>query len=298
MNAIRIQHVAKRFGRHVALRDVSLDVPAGSIFGFLGPNGAGKTTTLRGCMGLLRFDAGEARLLGLDPWADRVALHARVGYLPSGMGVFGRMRGIDMLDYAASLGGRAPGRTTLRDRVLGAVRLSTGDLQRPVVDYSKGMRQKLAIVQALQHRPELVLMDEPSEGLDPLIQHAVYALLRELRDDGVTVLFSSHTLSEVEALCDRVAIIRDGALVVESSLDELRTQRPRIVRIATSSGEVPTFDARFEPLERDHLGRYVVQTRAEPDAIIAALGEAKLADVVIEEPSLEDIFRSFYQGER
>lgn len=294
MNTIEVQHVAKRFGRHVALRDVSLDVPAGSIFGFLGPNGAGKTTTLRGCMGLMRFDSGSARLLGMDPWHDRVALHARIGYLPSGMGVFGRMRGIDMLDYAATLGGTDPGRRRLRAQVLDVVELSEADLHRPVVEYSKGMRQKVAIVQALQHAPELILMDEPSEGLDPLIQHGVYDLLRTLRDDGATILFSSHTLSEVEALCDRVAIIRRGELVIESSLDELRMQRPRVVRIALEGGAAPQLAGAFEADGRDHLERFVFYTRATPHEIVDALAGLPLTDVVVEEPSLEDIFRSYY----
>lgn len=297
VSAIEVAHVAKRFGRHVALRDVSLDVPEGSIFGFLGPNGAGKTTTLRGCMGLTRFDAGTARLLGLDPWHDRVELHARLGFLPSGMGVYGRMTGEEMLDYTAGLGGRSSDRRQLRTRALEAVQLANADLGRSVVDYSKGMRQKLAIVQALQHRPQLLLMDEPSEGLDPLIQHAVYDLLRELRSDhGTTILFSSHTLSEVDALCDRVAIIRQGALVVESSLDELRAQRPRIVRLATADGSIPDLGDSFTHVRRDHLGRQVFETRCSADQIIAALSAVALDDVVVEEPSLEDIFRSYYGG--
>lgn len=296
-SAIQIRHVAKSFGRHVALRDVSLEVPEGAIFGFLGPNGAGKTTTLRGCMGLMRFDSGEASLLGLDPWRDRVELHRSVGYLPSGMGVFGRMRGIEMLDYAAKLGGADAGRTALRGRALDAVELSAADLRRPVVDYSKGMRQKIAIVQAFQHAPRLLLMDEPSEGLDPLIQHSVYELVRELSAGGTTVLFSSHTLSEIEALCEQVAIIRRGELVIEATLDELRAQRPRIVRIAQAEDATTQAIDDFVFVRTDHLGRAVFSTSLEPERIVAALAHLRgLTDVVIEEPSLEEIFRSYYAG--
>jgi ABC-2 type transport system ATP-binding protein len=297
-SAIQIRHVAKAFGRHVALRDVSLDVPEGAIFGFLGPNGAGKTTTLRGCMGLMRFDSGEATVLGLDPWRDRVELHRDVGYLPSGMGVFGRMRGVDMLDYAARLGGRGDGRTSMRRRALDAVQLSDADLRRPVADYSKGMRQKVAIVQALQHAPRVLLMDEPSEGLDPLIQHGVYELVRELRDGGATVLFSSHTLSEIEALCDQVAIIRRGELVIEATLDELRAKRPRVVRIEQADGATTAAIDGFDFVRVDHLGRAMFSTRLEPARIVEALGQLTgLTDLVVEEPSLEEIFRSYYAGD-
>lgn len=298
MYAIDVVHARKRFGRVEALADITLRVPAGSVFGFLGPNGAGKTTTLRGLVGLLRFDAGTARVLGKDPWSDRVEVHEHIGYLPGDMGMYPRMRGIDVLDYAASLT-RGSGRSSpLRARVLDALQLSDRDLRRPVRDYSKGMRQKVAITQAMQHDPQLLMMDEPSEGLDPLVQHAVYELVRERAAAGRTVLFSSHTLSEVEALCDRVAIIRAGRLVVEGPLDELRTARPRVVRVSVSDPhQLEELDqARFVRQPNDHAGRAVFHVTSPPDELIAALGALSLQDVLVEEPSLEDIFRSYYEG--
>ena len=310
MLAIDVQHVAKSFGSTQALVDVSLAVEAGAIFGFLGPNGAGKTTTLRGLMGLTRFDSGRARMLGLDPWRDRVELHQRVGYLPGGMGMYARMTGRDLLDYTASLArrpGHRPGAAArptsgtptstspMRRPALDALQLSERDLDRPVRDYSKGMRQKLAMTSAMQHDPELLLMDEPSEGLDPLVQHAVYELLRARAAAGRTILFSSHTLSEVEALCDRVAIIRVGRLVIEASLDELRAQRPRIVRVAVSdTATLAHLDERFRRQPDDHATRAVFEVTAPPGEIVAALAPLPLTDVIIEEPSLEQIFRSYY----
>lgn len=295
-SAIQVEHVAKSFGEVRALEDVSLDVPAGSIFGFLGPNGSGKTTTLRGLVGLMRFDAGTATMLGMDPWRDRVTLHARLGYLPSGAGMYPRMRGSELLDYAASLASGDGARSPRRAALLDALEFSKVDLRRPLRDYSKGMKQKLAIVQALQHDPELVLMDEPSEGLDPLMQHALYGLLRERAREGCTVLFSSHTLSEVEALCEHVAIIRRGRLVVAATLDELRADRPRVVRIAASDDQLARLGAGFDRVSTDHLGRAEFSVRMDPGAMLAELAAIELDDVVVEEPSLEAIFRSYYDG--
>lgn len=298
MPAIDAQHISKSFGSVHALRDVSLNVPQGSVFGFLGPNGSGKTTMLRGLMGLMRFDGGSATLLGLDPWRDRVRLHARLGYLPSGSGVYARMTGLQMLDYVASLATGAGTKSPMRAQVLDALRLSASDLERPVHDYSKGMRQKLAIVQAMQHDPELLLMDEPSEGLDPLVQHSIYAYMTERALQGRTILFSSHTLSEVEALCDRVAIIRDGTLVIAATLDELRATRPRVVRIATGDPEgFAHFPTSFERQDDDHAARAVFHVRATPDEIVGALAQVHLDDLIIEEPSLDHIFRSYYASD-
>jgi len=295
MTAIDVRHVRKRLGDVDALRDVSLSVDEGAIFGFLGPNGAGKSTTLRGLIGLIRFDGGSARIAGLDPWRDRVRLHDLVGYLPSGAGFHPRMRGIDALDDAAALsGGNGTGRA-LRTSLLDAVQLSHADLHRRVADYSRGMRQKLAIVQSLQHDPAFLLLDEPSEGLDPLIQHAFYDVLRDRARAGRTVLFSSHALAEVEALCDSVAIIRHGRLVVQASLDELRDQRPRVVRLRLAGpGADPALPDAFTRQEDDHEGRRVYHVTGPANTIVATLAGLDLEDVLVEEPSLDDVFRSYY----
>jgi ABC-2 type transport system ATP-binding protein len=296
--AIEVDHVSKSFGDVHALRDVSLRVRAGSIFGFLGPNGAGKTTTMRGLMGLMRFDGGDATMLGLHPWRDRVALHARVGYLPSDMGMYPKMRGVDVLDYAAALSPGPGRRSPLRARVLDALELSERDLRRPERDYSRGMRQKVAICQAIQHDPELLLMDEPTEGLDPLMQHRMYELLRERSAAGRTVLFSSHTLSEVEALCDEVAFIRHGALVAQSTLDALREHRPLVVRIEVADdAQLATLGEAFDRQPDDHAGNAVFHVLAPPDEIVAALAGLRLQALLIEEPSLDEIFSSYYAGE-
>ena len=178
---VALTGVVKRYGERRALDGFDLRVAAGEVFGFLGPNGAGKTTAIRVALGLLRPDAGSVSVLGRDPWVEGVADRARLGYLPSAPRFYERMRGVDLLDHLATLSG---GGTGGRARALELLELSAGDLARPVREYSRGMRQKLGIVQALQHEPELLVLDEPTEGLDPIVQEGFYELVRERRERG------------------------------------------------------------------------------------------------------------------
>src|SRR4051794_4950715 len=190
-----------------ALRDLSIAVKEGEIFGFLGPNGAGKSTTIRLLLGYLHPTAGSATVLGRDIVRDSVEIRRRVGYLPGGIALYDSLSGERLLDYLGDLTGRPPVR---RADLLDRLELSSRTLARPVRDYSRGMRQKIGIIQALQHDPEIAILDEPTEGLDPLMQRAFYAILDDLRSAGRTIFFSSHVLSEVERVCDRVAIVRRG----------------------------------------------------------------------------------------
>ena len=290
---IEISGLRKRYGRHVALDGVDLHVPAGTIYGFLGPNGAGKSTTMRILAGLLRADAGTTRLLGGDPWHDGPRLRARLGYLPSDPGLYGRMTGAEVLDHFARLGGSAP---TLRPEALDALALSAADLARQVRGYSRGMRQKVAIVQALQHDPELLVLDEPSEGLDPLVQEGLFALLRGRRDAGRTVFLSSHVLPEVERLCERVALIRAGRIVDEGTIEHLRAGRARRVRVVLREGapapELP--DARL--VERAGEA-WVLAHRGPPGPLLTALAALDPLDVTIEEAGLEEIFLDYYRAD-
>ena len=279
----------KRYGDHVALAGVDLRAEQGEILGFLGPNGSGKTTTMRIALGLLRADSGSARVLGEDAWSG-IEVRSRIGYLPSSPRFYERMRGGRLLDHLAQLGG-AP--ALLRDELCERLMLSAADLARPIRSYSRGMRQKLGIVQALQHDPELSVLDEPSEGLDPLVQEAFFAILRDRRRAGRTVIFSSHVLSEVDALCDRVTLIREGRIVDTRTLGELRVGRPRIVRVR-STGVVRLPDA--EPLPDEH-GWQRFAAHGEPNALLAALAALDLDDVTIEDPSLEDIFLGYYRDD-
>jgi ABC-2 type transport system ATP-binding protein len=293
---VALTGVVKRFGTQRALDGFDLRVAPGETFGFLGPNGAGKTTAIRIALGLLRADAGSVSVLGRDPWVDGVADRQRLGYLPSAPRFYERMRGRDLLDHLAALnGGSTPGRA----RALELLELSPADLARPVREYSRGMRQKLGIVQAVQHAPELLVLDEPSEGLDPIVQEGFFELVRERRDAGVTVLFSSHVLSEVEALCERVGMIRDGRMFAVREIAELQTAQPRIVRVEFADAHAAAAFS-IEGADRRELDgtRLRFTYAADPAALVRALADEQIVDLEIEKASLEDIFLALYRADR
>jgi ABC-2 type transport system ATP-binding protein len=277
-----------------ALEDVTLDVREGEIFGFLGPNGAGKSTLIRLLLGHLHPTAGQATVLGLDIVRDSVAIRARTGYLPGGIALDDGLSGERYLDDLAALSRRPPVR---RAAICERLELTERILRRPIRDYSRGMRQKIGIVQALQHDPELAILDEPSEGLDPLMQRAFYEVLDEVRAAGRTIFLSSHVLSEVERVCDRVAVVRAGRLVALEEVAALGTRRRRRV------------DLRFEgtPPQLDGVpavggieigdGRLSCVLDGDPRPFLAAIAGAAVTDVVIEPARLEDMFLELYRGE-
>ncbi len=215
---ISTQALTKHYGPVRALNDLTLDVRRGEIFGFLGPNGAGKSTAIRTLLGFLHATRGTASVLGHDIATDSVEIRRNTGYLPGGIALYDSLTGEQVLDYLVDMQGLEPRR---RVELCERLELPASVLRRRVRDYSRGMRQKIGVVQALQHDPELAILDEPTEGLDPLMQLAFYRLLDDLRAEGKTVFFSSHVLSEVERLCDRVAIIRAGHLMAIHDVAEL-----------------------------------------------------------------------------
>ena len=215
---ISAHSLTKHYGSVRALTDLSLDVRRGEIFGFLGPNGAGKSTFIRTLLGFLHATRGTATVLGHDIATDSVEIRRSTGYLPGGIALYDSLTGEQVLDYLVELQDTEPRR---RVELCERLELPASVLRRRVRDYSRGMRQKIGVVQALQHDPELAILDEPTEGLDPLMQHAFYRILDDLRSEGRTVFFSSHVLSEVERLCDRVAIIRAGHLMAVHDVTEL-----------------------------------------------------------------------------
>src|SRR5579864_4506986 len=224
--AIRTSRLTKDYGAGRGLFDLDLEVPAQQVFGFLGPNGAGKTTTIRCLMGMIRPTSGAAFIFGIDCLRDSVEVKRKVGYLPGDIPQFGGMRGREVIAY---LGGMRGGADPRRVRAL-ADRFDL-DLSRRFREYSSGNKQKLGIVVAFMHDPELLILDEPTSGLDPLNQQEFYSLLRETRDAGTTVFLSSHILSEVDQVCDRVGILREGKLVRVFGLDDLTRIRVHRVEI-------------------------------------------------------------------
>lgn len=275
-----------------ALDSLDVSVREGEIFGFLGPNGAGKSTTIRLLLGYLHPTAGTGQVLGFDIVRESVAIRRRIGYLPSGISLDDSLTGAQLLDYLAELTGRpAIRRKELCDRL----ELSSGTLRRLVRDYSRGMRQKIGIVQALQHDPELMILDEPTEGLDPLMQRAFYSILDALKAEGKTIFFSSHVLSEVERVCDRVAIIRRGRLVATEEIAVLLAGRKRIVDMRLA-GAPPRLDGVAGVSAVTIVdGRLTCHVQGDVGPFLAAIVGASIVDLTIESARLEEAFLEFYE---
>jgi ABC-2 type transport system ATP-binding protein len=291
---ISTRGLTKHYGSIAALTDLDLDVLRGEIFGFLGPNGAGKSTTIRTLLGFLHATRGSATVLGRDVATDSVEIRRVTGYLPGGVALYDSLTGYQVLDYLVRLQGREPYR---RAELVERLQMSETDLRRRVRDYSRGMRQKIGVIQALQHDPELAILDEPTEGLDPLMQQAFYAIMADLRAEGRTVFFSSHVLPEVERVCNRVGIIRQGRLMAVHEVRELLARRRRKVSIrwrgmapgATSlpglTDVVVDGDRLFATLDGD------------VSEFVRAVASPSLEDLTIEPASLEEAFLEYYAGD-
>ncbi|MFI5206613.1 MAG: ABC transporter ATP-binding protein [Gemmatimonadales bacterium] len=291
--AIETNGLGKRYGRVTGLEDLSFRIEEGEVFGFLGPNGAGKTTTIRLLLGLIAPTKGGATVRGHDVRGRDVSWRGEVGYLPGELALWPALTGARTLAFLESLTGR---RATRRKELLARFGLPDADLARRVGTYSNGMKQKLGLVQALQCDPALVLLDEPTKGLDPLVQQEFYDLIAELGRAGTTVFFSSHVLSEVERVSSRVAMLKDGRLVGVGGVDELRrAQRRRVVATFSQHVDATSLAAFGEitaATER-RVELLVVQERIA--ALVVRLGVLPLADLVIEPARLEDAFLERYQ---
>jgi ABC-2 type transport system ATP-binding protein len=291
--AIRTAGLTKDYGAGRGLFDLELQVSAQEVFGYLGPNGAGKTTTIRLLMGMIRATSGSAYVFGLDCVREAVEVKRKVGYLPGDVPQFGSLRGSEIVAYLGGMRGGVDTRTVRKV----AERFDL-DLNRRFREYSSGNKQKLAIVLAFMHRPDLLILDEPTSGLDPLNQQEFYKLLNEARDDGATVFLSSHILSEVERVCDRVGILRSGKLVKVAELDELRRIRVHRVEVEFAADEkVPEDRLRALTGVEDvtlHGQRITCTVRGNFDGLIDTLAASRVVDFVSTEPSLEEFFLSFF----
>ena len=284
--------VTKRFGDTEALRGVDLDVLEGEVFGYLGPNGAGKTTTLRLLMGLTRCSTGRVEVLGLDAWRRRDEVHRRVGYVPGDVALYPRLSGLDHVDYLGNL--RGLGRPSVATKL--AERLDL-DLRRPIRELSRGNRQKLALVLALMGQPELLVLDEPSSGLDPLVQREFHALLAEHSARGGTVLLSSHVLSEVQRVATRIAVLSAGRVVAVEELDALRAKSLHHVE-AQLEGPVRVEQFEALPGVRDvRLEDGVLRCDAPQsalDPLLKLVARHPVVDLTCTEAELEETFLAYY----
>jgi ABC-2 type transport system ATP-binding protein len=291
--ALSIQGLTKAYGRVQALRGVDLEVQRGEIFGFLGPNGAGKTTTIRCLLDLIRPDSGAIRVLGLDPQADPLAVRRRVAYLPGELSLEANLTAERALRYLAELRGD----TVDWERARALARRLQLDLKMPIKNMSKGNKQKVGVIQAFMAPAELLLLDEPTAGLDPLMQQEVYRLVREARDAGTTVFFSSHIIGEVEAIAERVAVIRDGRIARVLDPRDLINLAVRRVRVRfrqplPEGALVGVFGATLIARDGDTA---TIQLEGEMDHLIKALAAYPVIDLETERPSLEEVFLTLYE---
>ena len=289
--AIRTAGLTKDYGAGRGLFDLDLEVPPGEVFGFLGPNGAGKTTTIRLLMGLIRPTRGAATVFGLDAHAQAVEVKRRVGFVPGELPQFGGLAGSEIVAHLAALRGGVD-----RAHVASLTERLGLDLGRKYREYSRGNKQKLALVLAFMHRPDLLILDEPTGGLDPLNQQTFYGLVREARAAGATFFLSSHVLSEIEHVCDRVGIIRAGRLVRAAGLHALQQLRVRHVTLEFA-GPPPTELICAAPGVDSVVAsgtRLTCTVSGTFDGLLAALAGQRVVSLDSEEPSLEDLFLTYY----
>jgi ABC-2 type transport system ATP-binding protein len=295
---IETRRLTKRYGKTRGVEDVNLRVAKGEIFGFLGPNGAGKTTTIRLLLDLINPSNGQVLLFDQPVFRQSVGLRNEVGYLPGELRLYERMTGQQMLDY---LGHFQRGKPPMRQQeLLDALDLSAADLKRSIRFYSQGMKRKVGIVQAMQHDPRLLILDEPSEGLDPLMQQSFYQLLRDYRDRGGTVFMSSHILPEVEQVCDRVGLIRDGEMVAVENVEELRRKHVRCLKLITAApldvGSVLEAGITFHSQDGAEITLFVTGA-VDLKALLNKLAQLDLVDLTFEHAKLEDFFLQYYDRE-
>jgi ABC-2 type transport system ATP-binding protein len=288
---IEIKDLVKKFGHFTALDGLDLSVTKGGVHGLLGPNGAGKSTTIRVLLGLLRKGTGDVKLLGKDPWVDAVELHKRLAYVPGEVSLWENLSGGEIIDLLTHLRGNYDAKR--RERLIGLFQL---DPTKKFRTYSKGNRQKVALVAALASDVELYILDEPTSGLDPLLELVFQDEIKRLKNEGKTVLLSSHILAEVEALCDQITIIRTGKVVESGSLEELRHLTRTTIKVSASK-PLDTLD-KLPGLHDLKIEDKYSEFKVEPKYLNSTL--SKLAEVGVEAitshpPTLEELFMGHYQ---
>lgn len=292
---IATEKLTKYYGRSRGIVDVGVEVKAGEVFGFLGPNGAGKTTTIRVLLDFIRPSAGSAIVFGLDSRRDSVDIHRRTGYLPGELSLYDKMTGADLLRFFANLRGGVEWSYVeeLAERL-------ESDLTVPIRSHSRGNKQKIGLIQALMHRPELLILDEPTSGLDPLMQQEFYKIIEACREEGRTAFVSSHNLPEVERLCDRVGIIREGRLADVVEVASLKEQALRQLEVHFAAPPPPDAFAGVPGLV-DLLvvdGVLHCKVRGSMDPLIKSIARFEVMNIISHETSLEDVFLTYYgEGE-
>ena len=287
MNVIETNNLTKYYGKIKGVEDLTFSVKKGEIFGFLGPNGAGKTTTIRTLLGYLYPTRGSATIFGRNIEEDIVEIKREVAYIPGDLNIYGHMTGKEFLDYFAALRNRE---MTILDELLKTFDVP---LDRKLKGYSRGMKQKIGIIQAFMDDPEMVIMDEPTLGLDPLLQQKFYDFLIKQKNRGRTMFLSSHILSEVDRVCDRVGIIKDGNLIALEDVETLKSKRGKIIRLKIKE-EPGSFNGPKDMKIKNGWIEFIALD--DIDSWIKKFSKYTIQDLVINDFSLEDIFIHYYEG--
>lgn len=294
MNVIQTTDLTKYYGKTKGIENVSLTVEEGEIFGFIGPNGAGKSTTIRTLLGLIKPTSGSATVFGLDTVRDGPTLREEIGYLPSEVFYYDNMRARDLLRYSASFYKKS--KHDMEARMNHLAKLLDLDLNKKIDDLSYGNKKKVGIVQGLLHSPKLIILDEPTGGLDPLVQATFFDLLKDENKRGATILFSSHILGEVQKMCHRVAIIKEGSLIAVEQIDALRKNSYLKVSLELAES-VDRSLLRIKGVTnlQTAQGQVSFLYRGDVNAVVKLLAGVRLKNLSIEEPELEEIFMHYYQ---
>lgn len=293
MNAIEIRNLTKYYGKARGIIDVNLDINAGEIFGFIGPNGAGKSTTIRTLLAFIYPNEGSAKILGMDCFKDQSKIKMNIGYLPSEVNYYDEMKVRDLLSYSA--------RFYKKDCTKRINELSSTfelDLNKTIDSLSYGNKKKVAIVQALLHEPKLLILDEPTGGLDPLMQNKFFEVLKEENKKGVTIFFSSHILSEVQKMCNRVAIVKQGQILKVEEIEKLRANKYKKVSIEfKSDSDAQSF--KMDGMMNSNINQKTVGFlySGRVDVLINKLAGVEIENLWVEEPSLEEVFMHYYVKE-
>lgn len=290
MNVIETKNLTKYYGKARGIVDVNLQVKEGEVFGFIGPNGAGKSTAIRTILNFIYPTKGEAKVFGMDCTKQSKEIRKDIGYLPSEVNYYDDMKVMELLEYSARFY-----KGNFKQKIKKLVDALELDTTRYIEDLSFGNKKKVAIVQALLHSPKLLILDEPTGGLDPLMQNRFFELLKEEQKNGATIFFSSHILSEVQKMCNRVAIIKEGKILKVEEIEDLRNNKFRNVKIQ-SNNKIDLDLAGI--INKEVKGKNIrFLYNGKTDKLLEVLLESKIQDVTIEEPSLEEIFMHYYEKE-